>query len=113
MKFIAKFLLTIIAIPVFIILVLSVNIRFQFLSSKFWTNTLEKGNVYSKISSVISENLESKVVAEGGGKNDAAILTSLVSPLNIKDFAQSNIQSIIDYANGKESEFGLYVPPLK
>lgn len=113
MKFIAKFLLTAIAVPVFIILVLSINIRFQFLSSKFWTDTLEKGNVYAKISSVISDNLESKVIAEGGGKSDVAVLTNLISPLNVKDFAQNNIQSVISYANGREPELAIYTPSLK
>lgn len=110
MKFIAEFFLTILAIPVFIILVLSINIRFQFLSSKFWIDTLEKGNVYTKISGVISDNLESKVVAGGGGKSDVVLLTNMISPLNVSDFARNNIQSVISFANGKENELSVYVP---
>lgn len=113
MKFIVRFLLTAVSIPVFIILILSINIRFQFLMPGFWMNTLERANVYSKISSVISESLESKVSAEGGRKSDVAVLTSIISPLNVKDFTEKNFQSILYFANGKTSEVNVYIPVIE
>ncbi len=113
MKFIAKFLLTVIAVPILVLLVLSINIRFQLLSPEFWTTTLEKGGVYSKISTVIAGRLESRVVAEGGTERDVSILTNIISPLNVKDFLEKNIQSVLVYANGKIPQLEVFVPPLQ
>jgi len=112
MKFTAKFLLTVISIPVFILLMLSINIRFQFMSSKFWIDTFAKGNVYSKISTVITSKLESKVSDEGGVKSDITVLTDIISPLNVKSFFEENIRSILSYANGKAIVIEVYAPPL-
>lgn len=112
MKFIAKFLLTVISVLVFILLMLSINIRFQFMSSKFWTDTFAKGNVYSKISTVITSELESKVSDEGGKESDITILTDIISPLNVKAFFEENLRSILSYADGKTTVIEVYAPPL-
>lgn len=110
MRFVARALLVIIAVPIFILTVLSINIRFQFLSSRFWINTFEKGNIYSQISENVENRLISKVVAEGGGKSDVALLSNLISPTSLKDFSEKNIRNILLYANGKSSQIMVFTP---
>ncbi len=99
-----------VAAPIFILAVLSLNIRFQFLSLGFWINTFEKGNVYSQISENVENRLVSRVVAEGGGKNDIALLSNLISPDSLKNFSEKNIKNILLYANGKSPQIMIFTP---
>lgn len=110
MKVFAKILLTFLAMPVFLLLILSINIRFQFLDSEFWTNTFEKGNVYQKISNKIDSSLESSTIGSGGMADDVTSLSSLVSEENIKVFFEENVKSFTEYANGKSSEIMVTFP---
>lgn len=110
MKFVAKFVLLILMIPVFFIFVLSINLRFQILSSDFWMNTFAKGNVYSQISDVIDKNMISKVEAGGGRDTDVTVLSNFVSPLNLKEFFEKNITSFLLYANGKADGIIVFAP---
>ena len=110
MKFVARALLIIVAFPIFILSVFSINIRFQFLSSGFWINTFEKGNIYSQISENVENRLISRVIAEGGGKSDVTLLSNLISPESLKDFFEKNIKNILLYANGKSAEIMVFTP---
>jgi hypothetical protein len=110
MKILAKILLVLVSIPVFFLCILSINVRFQLLSSRFWINTFEKNAVYSQISAEIGTRLTSKVVAGGGEESDITVLSALVSTDNLKYFFEKNIQSFISYANGKSSEITIFIP---
>jgi hypothetical protein len=109
-KFIAKVLLVILTIPIFIVLVLSVNIRFQFMSPVFWLGSFEKADVYSQISANIKSRLDSKVVADGGSISDIEVLSNLVSAASLKTFVEDNISSILTYANGHSKEIIVSMP---
>lgn len=104
MKIIAKLILTIIFIPVFLIFLFTINLRFQLLTPSFWEKTFNSEDTYSKLSLAISKNLESRTVAEGGKASDIKILTDLVTPEYLKDTISKNISSILQYANGKANE---------
>ena len=110
MKFLAKTLLILISIPLIIICMLSVNIKFQFLSSGFWIKSFESGNVYSKVSSIVEDRLIERVEAEGGMKSDIKVLSDLISPQSLKTVFERNIESILLYANGKTPEMSVFVP---
>ena len=110
MKVLANILLTFVSIPLLILLVFSVNIRFQFLKYDFWINTFEKGNIYQKISDEIKTNLESNAIKSGGKANDVIDLSSLISADNVEKFFDENIQSFLQYANGKSSEIMISFP---
>lgn len=112
MKFIAKFILTAIAVPVFILIVLFSNVRFQILSPEFWKINLEKANVYSKISNIITGKLEANVIKGGSSRNDVAVLTDAITPLKIREFSEKNIESLLAFADGGSTEAYLYIPSV-
>ena len=80
------------------------------MSSKFWTETFEKGDVYSQVSSVIKNKLITRVVAEGGKESDVTVLSGLISSGSLKYFFENNIDSILLFANGRTPEIIVYVP---
>jgi hypothetical protein len=110
MKIITRVLLIILAFPIFVLCVLSINVKFQFLSTRFWTNTFERGTVYSRVSESMKNRLVQNVVAEGGKESDVTSLSNLISASSMKVFAEENIASILAYANGKLPEILVYVP---
>lgn len=110
MKFIVRIFLILISVPLIIICMLSVNIKFQFLSSGFWIKSFESGNVYSKVSSMVENRLVERVEAEGGMKSDIKVLSDLISPQSLKTVFERNIESILLYANGKTPEMSVFVP---
>jgi len=112
-KFIAKLVLTIILIPVFLIFLLSINLRFQLLVPSFWQKAFVSGDVYSKLSLSINKNLESQVIAQGGRAGDVKILTDLISSTNLEDMISKNVNNFLGYANGKASEIIVYIPVSK
>lgn len=113
MKIIAKLILTLLFIPVFLLFILAVNLRSQILAPSFWEKTFDINNTYSKLSISISKNLESQAEAEGGRAGDVKIFTDLASPENLKDAIDKNIYNILQYANGKSKEIIVYVPVNK
>ncbi len=110
MKFIAKTLLIFISIPLILLSMLSINIKFQFLSPGFWIKSFDEGNVYSQASLMIESRLIERVEAEGGTKSDVKVLSNLISAPSLKTFFERNIDSILLYANGKTPEMMVYVP---
>lgn len=112
MKFVAKVILIILSIPISILCILSINIRFQFLSFGFWANSFERGNVYSQISKSLEDRLVAKVVAEGGRKSDIGVLSNLISSSGLKNFFEENAMGVLDYANGQSSEITVFAPNL-
>lgn len=110
MKVIARILLIITAIPIFVLLVISVNIKFQFLNSNFWIQSFNRGNVYKQLSEDLKGRLQERTVEEGGNASDVEDLSSLISENNIKIFFEENIKSVILYANGKSPEIIVTFP---
>jgi len=110
MKFVLKLLLIILGIPVFLLFVLSVNIRFQLLSPDFWIGTFRNANTYSQISQSLSIRFVSRVVAEGGKVSDVELLSGLISPESISGFTEENISNLLTYANGKAPQLIVYMP---
>ena len=100
MKVLGKILLIVLSIPVFLLCILSINFRFQLLEPGFWTNSLEKGNVYSQVSDLLKDRLITKVTASGGRASDIGDLGSLISPRNLRIFVEVNVESILSYAKG-------------
>lgn len=113
MKIVAKIFLTIVFIPIFILFLFSVNLRFQFLVPSFWQKGFESHYTYSKLASSISKSLESQTIAEGGRASDVEILTDLVSAENLKDVVSKNISNVLQYANGRSDEIIVYIPVSK
>lgn len=113
MKFFVRTILVIIYIPIFLIFLFAVNLRFQLLTPSFWDKTFSSGDTYSKLSESINKNLESQTIAEGGRASDVKILTDLITPENVKDAISRNINNVLQYANGKTKELTVYIPVNK
>jgi hypothetical protein len=110
MKLVAKVILIIIFIPVFLVFLLAINLRFQLLAPSFWEKSFVSGDVYSKLSLEINNNLESQVITQGGKVGDVTILTDLTSVANLQDTINKNINNFLEYANGKSGEIIVYIP---
>lgn len=103
-------MLTFLMVPVFVLCALSINIRFQFLSDRFWNTTFEKNHVYLKISQILEGRLLSKVMAEGSRKEDVSVLSNIISPESVRYFFEANTKSFLLYANGFTPEIMVYTP---
>lgn len=110
MKLLGKILLIIIFIPTFLAFVLSINVRYQFLSSNFWIDTFRKNDIYFQMSQIIGNKFTKKVIDSGSSKSDVTVLANLISPSAIGNFIEENIRSVLSYANGTSSEIAVYVP---
>lgn len=110
MKLLGKILLTIIFVLTFLVFVLSINIRYQLLSSNFWIDAFRRDDIYFQMSQIISNKFTKKVIDSGGSKSDVTVLANLVSPSTIGSFFEENVKSILAYANNTSSEIIVYVP---
>jgi hypothetical protein len=110
MHFVLKIILTIIFVPLFLILLIAVTFRFQFLVPTFWENTFSTSNTYSNLAVSINKNLVAQTISEGGSRSDVNILTDLITPENLKDVINKNIVNVLSFANGSAKEITVYVP---
>jgi|GEM_PF-3147399 len=110
MKFTLNLVLLLLFIPLFTIALLSWTIKYQLLNINFWETTFNSAQVYPKLALTLRNYEETQIVKEGGRQSDAKILTDLITPENVKDFVQKNLISILDFANGKNSEILVYIP---
>ncbi|MCX6705242.1 MAG: hypothetical protein NT162_02795 [Candidatus Woesebacteria bacterium] len=110
MKLIAKIILIIIFVPVFLLFLLAVNLRFQLLAPSFWEKAFTSGDVYSRLSVSINKNLETQTIAEGGRASDVKVLTELITSENLKETINKNVNNILQFVNGKTPEIIVYVP---
>src|SRR5512143_554093 len=104
MKFAANFLLTILFIILAIALLLLGVFKFQLLDFHFWQNAFSKDNVYQELAVASKNSLDSQIASEGGSKSDARILTDLITPGNVRDFVDRNVQNILAFANGNSPQ---------
>lgn len=110
MKVLANILLVITTIPLFLLFVFSINLRFQFMNADFWMNAFKEGNTYQTVSDQIKNNLESNAIKSGGLAGDVIDLSNLVSVDNVESFFEDNVQNFLLYANGKSPEIMVSFP---
>lgn len=113
MKVLAQVIIGIILIPLILLFFISVNLRFQLLSPRFWDNAFSGDNTYSKLSASISKNLTTQTLKEGGTAGDVKVLTDVLSTANLEDFLKKNISNFLSFANGKAKEAIVYIPISK
>lgn len=110
MRTVGSILLMVLFVPLLLLGVLSLTVKFQLLNSNFWLSTFEKNDVYSRVANEVKTSAEDQVKKEGGSLNDAKVLTDLISPTNLKDIVSKNLTYTLDYMNGKTSRFNAYIP---
>lgn len=110
MRYAAQFVLILFFAALSFIVLLSATFKFQLLNVRFWRDTFGKSNVYQSLAVSTKESLESQIGKEGGNKNDAKVLTDLITTDNVKDFIDKNLQNVLSFANGEKSEIIVYLP---
>lgn len=113
MKITASIFIILLTVPLILLGIFAATVRFQLLDARFWQRTFEIHDTYSKLSTVLKNQVEDQIVSEGGRKSDVTILTDLITPANVKDFLDRNIVNLLSYANGKAAELIVYVPVSK
>lgn len=110
MKLILKIIFAVLTIPVIVLCVFSLNIRDQYLSSRFWISTFRSNNVYEKVSNAMSSRLFTNVIAGGGKVSDITDLSGLISASTVESLFEKNVDNFIKYSNGKTKELMVYAP---
>jgi hypothetical protein len=110
MKFAAKLLLATLFIPAFLLAVLLGTVKYKFLNINSWKTMYAKYDVYQSIATVLKNNLEDKITSSGGNVSDVKVIIDLITPGNLKDFIDKNTVNVLDYVNGRVSEWIVYVP---
>jgi hypothetical protein len=110
MKLTIKIFLAILLIPLIVILVGMLTIRFQFLREGFWLSTFEKSNFYEVSASLLKSQVEGQIVKEGGKESDAAVFTEIITTENIQQVVNRNTEYFLDFAGGKNEELLVYLP---
>jgi hypothetical protein len=113
MKIFVKIVLNILFVVSIVLFSISLTLKFLVLNPNFWKKTFNDNQIYSQLSTAIKNNLDSQVIAGGGSKSDAAPLTDLVTPDNLKDFINNNIDNLLGFINGKNKEIVVYIPVQK
>lgn len=110
MRFAAAFLLVIFFVVLCMVALLAGAVKFQLLDIRFWQETFTKHNVYQDLASKTKDSLESQIGKEGGSRRDAKVLTDLITPENVKDFVDKNLQNVLGFANGNKTQVIVYLP---
>lgn len=110
MRFLGKFILIVLFVPLFLLAILTITVKFQLLRPDFWQTTFRANDVYTKLSVAFKNIAETQTVKEGGSLSDARVLTNLITPANLQDFLEKNFKSILDFVNGKVKEAAIYIP---
>ncbi len=110
MKFTAKLVLILLFIPLFLVGILAISVKFQVLQPDFWQTTFRANDVYTKLAVALKNTAETQTVKEGGSLQEARVLTNLITSSNLQDFIEKNLENILDFANGKVKEAIVYIP---
>jgi hypothetical protein len=85
MKIISKVLLTLLFIPAFLILLILISLKFQFLNSNFWTNTFERHGVYQNLETVIPKIIDYQIKNSDEVQIDKKTALKLFTRDNLKE----------------------------
>jgi len=110
MRLVASMFLVIFFILIFLVGLFAATFKFQLLDYDFWKVAFERHSVYQSLAISSKNFLESQVGKEGGSKNDAKVLTDLITTENVKDFVGKNIQNILSFVNGRTPQIIVYIP---
>lgn len=110
MKIVIQILLILLIILVFAVFQIGSVFKFALLNSNFWIMSFTRNNVYTSLSKVIKNSFELQVTKDGFDKNEARVLTDLITPENTKDFVNNNLINLLDFTNGKSAELSVYIP---
>lgn len=108
--------LTILFIPLSLVLLILVSIRFQFLDPNFWINTFNKYDVYQNLETVIPRIIEWQTVHEGGSNAELAearVAVKVLTDENLKITFEENIKNTLNFVNGKENTWNVFIPKDK
>ncbi|HET7099471.1 MAG TPA: hypothetical protein VFI61_04545, partial [Patescibacteria group bacterium] len=110
MKFLGKSILVFLLVPIIVLFVLSLTIKFELLQANFWKNTLKKNNVYANLSVKLKSLAENQSKKGGGKATDLSTITDIITPNIVEDFITRNLDNFFSFANGKQKILMVYLP---
>lgn len=110
MKSFISWILVILSVPIFLIVLTSVTVKFQLLDFNFWQKTFDKHDIYQNLSTAVKNSLEFQIGKQGAKISDIGIITDLITPTNTKEFVDKNLQNVLSYANGDSKQINVYLP---
>jgi hypothetical protein len=110
MRIFASVLLILLVVPLFLIGVTAITAKYQLLVPSFWQNTFDKNNVYAGITETVKKSIVEETVRGGGKASEITQITDLVTPLNVRDFINRNLENVLNYTNGKTTDLLVYIP---
>ncbi len=113
MKIITKLILIIFFIPTILLVVISSTLKFQLLDFKFWQNNFKVNNVYVILSQDVKKYVENQNIKGGGKTEDLKILTDIITPDLTEDIVIHNLNNFLNFVNGKNEKFLVYIPVKK
>ncbi|OGM55736.1 hypothetical protein A3F62_04615 [Candidatus Woesebacteria bacterium RIFCSPHIGHO2_12_FULL_44_11] len=103
MKTLGKIWLVIVFVPLFINLLLAISFKFQVLNYTFWHKALTD-QAYQKLAVVFQEEIK---------KGEMATLSVIVTPENLQDLVDRNLQNLINFMNARNERLLVYLPVSK
>lgn len=114
MKGFLRFLVGFFFALLFSVFILLTSLKFQLLSYEFLTQTLEKDGLYTKISSVLDEEITKKQSQLGAEEEQVyRELAKRLNPQLAREIFETNIKEWLTFINGEKKELTLYFPLQK
>ena len=122
MKSFGKILVFLVSIPLALVLILALTIRFQFLREGFYFQAFEKHMVYERLEEEVKslagdefiqdlsreENLTPSEVAQT--KRDFSIIAESLTGTLIKEVIEKNISLVLSFVRGEVNELSFHLP---
>ncbi len=110
MRFIGKAFLGLSLIISFLVLLISITAKVQFLDPNFWINSFREASAYSRLDDVLAGAVQKSLTEEGASKKEAQQFSSFFTSSNLQSFTERNIVNVLDYVNAKTSSLVIYFP---
>ncbi len=92
----------------FFLIFLFVNaVRFDLLSTKFWTSGFEKSGFYQGITAEVNK-LQAQIDQKTG--RGRVKLAEAINESRLRQVVETNVERLVDYLNGKTEELALSLP---
>ncbi len=105
MKYILRTALGVVFTFFFLAFLLVSALRFELLSTKFWTKGVERSGMYQDLVLQV-EKMQAGIDKQGGGLNIKGIITEA----RLREVVEVNVERLVDFLNGKSKTLALSLP---
>ncbi len=110
MKFIGKVLLVFSFVVTYLVLLILITAKYQFLNNDFWIQSFRQGEVYSKLENPLQKSIREVFIKEGAGTSEAKEISSILEKETLQVLVERNLINTLAFVNGKVSEITIFFP---